>query len=73
MQIGEYRDNPMDAREIAMRCPDCRKLCYGTLPYRPTANQRLLIMRAAMDEHRRVCMKAPPEAGRTFELWYPRR
>lgn len=72
MSIGESVAPAMESREVALQCDACGKRAYGQMPYRPTAEQRLAVIRAAMDEHRRVCSGAPPEAVRKFEIIYQR-
>lgn len=70
--LRESRQAPGAAREIQFTCGLCKKNAYAMLPYAPTSGQRQQIIKAALDEHRRVCTAAPPEVQRTYEIWYPR-
>ena len=72
MRISENRDNPLDAKEAAFKCPDCHKLAVVVFPYKPTNQERMKVIKEALDEHRKICPAAPPETGRVFEIWYPR-
>ena len=72
MRISENREQPLEAKEAALKCPDCGKFAFITFPYKPTRLQRIQTMKEALDEHRKICSAAPPEAGRMYEIWYPR-
>ena len=73
MRISESRDNPQDAKEVAIKCPECGKLAIVVFSYKPTYTQRMETIKAALDEHRKVCTAAPAETGRVYEIWYPRK
>lgn len=72
MRVTESSQAPSAAREIAMQCGSCGKRCYAMLPHAPTPEERMAMMRAAMEEHRRVCPVGAPEDGRTYRIFYPR-
>lgn len=73
MKISEDKYNPFEAKQMAMKCDACGKLAFVDFPYKPTAWQRMQIVKAALDEHRKVCAVANSEIQRTYELWYPRK
>ena len=73
MRISEDREGPSTAKEVAFKCPECHKLAIAVLPYSPTQLQRMQIIKAALDEHRKICTAAPAEVERVYEIWYPRR
>jgi hypothetical protein len=59
-----------DARSAVMKCDLCGKHCFATFPMGGTREQRNTVMRAAMNEHRRVCTAAPAEAERKYEILF---
>ena len=63
---------PVAAKQVRLLCPHCNNSVYVVLPYRPTVLRRQQLIREAIDEHRRLCVKAPSEAGRVFRIDYPR-
>ena len=73
MKISENRESPFEAKEAALRCPDCGKMAIVIFPYKPSAQQRIETFKAALDEHRKICTAAPPEKERVYEIWYPRK
>lgn len=72
LTVTQRGSAPSEAREIAMQCDLCQKRCYAMLPFQPTREQRLELMRAAMEEHRRLCPVGAPESRRTYTLLYAR-
>lgn len=72
VRIREGADSPQTAKEVALQCPHCQKMCYVKLPYKPTALQRQIFIRDAIDEHRKICLAAPSDAGRVTKILYPR-
>lgn len=73
MRISENRESPFEAKEVAIKCPECHKMAIIVFPYKPSAEQRIKMMKAALDEHRKVCVAAPAEIERKYEIWYPRK
>jgi hypothetical protein len=73
MRINEDRESYQTAKEVAIKCPECHKMAIIVFPYKPTAQQRIEMMKAALDEHRKICTAAPPEIERKYEIWYPRK
>lgn len=71
--VGEDRQAPDEARELAFRCQSCGKLCYGTLPFYVTPVERQRIIKAALDEHRKVCTVGAAADQRSYDIWYPRK
>ena len=72
MRISEDRESYLTAKEAALKCPDCGKMAIVVFPFKPTAQQRIELFKAALDEHRTVCPAAPPEKERVYTIWYPR-
>lgn len=72
MHISENKENPVTAKQLAFRCNLCGKLAFAVFPYEPTAQQRMHVMKEALDEHRKVCMAANSEVERIYQIMYPR-
>lgn len=72
MQISENRERPWLAKEIRLMCPHCQSFCFVSLPWDVTPLGRQIIMRDAIEEHRKICEKAPAESGRVYRVDYPR-
>jgi len=72
IRVRETSEGPLLAKEISLQCPRCKKFCYVKLPYKPTAEQRLRVIQAAITEHRSLCLAAPPEVERVYTVSYPR-
>jgi hypothetical protein len=70
--ISENRTPVMEAKQIRLICPHCKVEVYVTMPYKPTPEQRQQLTSKAIDEHRRLCTQASAEAGRVYEIQYPR-
>jgi len=70
MRIAEHRDAPAVAKEIKIMCPHCSESMFVKRP--PTWVERQKLMSEAINEHRKLCAKAPPEAQRVYEITYPR-
>lgn len=62
------------ANETRFLCPHCNNSFFVQLdwPYGPTPKNQER-KREAIEEHRRNCSGAPPEAGRVFSIDYPRK
>ena len=67
-QVTEVRR----AKEIKLLCPHCHSSLFVQLdwPYLRVERQRKIS--EAIGEHRKLCSAAPPEAGRVYEITYPR-
>jgi hypothetical protein len=61
-----------EANEVRLLCPHCNSPLYVPLewPYLRANRQRAIS--EAITEHRRLCSAAPPEAGRVYQITYPR-
>lgn len=61
-----------EANEVRLLCPHCNEPIYVPLvwPYTSVDKQRRIS--DAITEHRKLCAKAPPEAGRVYRIDYPR-
>lgn len=70
--IREDRESLAQAKEIRLLCPHCSQAVYAKFEYPFTAERRQRAIKAAIDEHRRLCEKAPPEAQRVYRIDYPR-
>lgn len=60
------------AKEATARCSACGKMCFLTFPYYMTMENRQRAVKAALDEHRRVCTVGNAEVYRTYEIIRPR-
>jgi tRNA G26 N,N-dimethylase Trm1 len=60
------------AKEAMARCHACGKMCFVTFPYYMTMLNRQQIIKAALDEHRKVCTAGPTDMHRTYEIVRPR-
>jgi len=60
------------ANEVKLQCPHCHRSVYVQTewPYLRVERQRRIS--EAINEHRKLCEGAPPEAGRVYEISYPR-
>jgi hypothetical protein len=72
VSVSERRESPVDALHKTMKCSACGKLCFVTFPYYVTAQKRSETMKAALDEHRKVCTAGSAEDKRTYEILYRR-
>jgi len=72
MQIREDRERPVEAKELRLMCPHCHGCIYVKFSWPITAVSRNNEMKLAIEEHRPLCTGAPPEAGRVYEISYPR-
>lgn len=64
--------SPQRAPEVRLLCPHCHGTLYVTLAWPYTNERRQRAIKEAVDEHRRLCAKAPPEAKRVYQIDYPR-
>ena len=70
--ISETRQTLAEAKQIRLLCPHCSKPVYASFEYPFTAERRQRVIKEAIDEHRKLCPKAPPEAQRVYRIDYPR-
>lgn len=71
--VAERRHGASTAKHATFKCSACNKLCFATFPFGATSEQRHAVMKAALDEHRRVCTVGQAEDSRSFEISYGRR
>lgn len=60
------------AKEATAKCSACGKMCFVTFPFYLTALKRQQILKAALDEHRKVCTVGNSEQHRSYEIIRPR-
>jgi len=72
VRVNEDKQSPFEAKEIAFKCDQCHKMGIAVFPYKPTAVERLRVIKEALDEHRKVCTVQNAEIQREYEIWYPR-
>ena len=53
-------------------CPHCAAAVYVQIPWNHSVEQRQRTISEAINEHRSLCSKAPPEEGRVYSITYPR-
>jgi len=80
--VGRSKHQPMffnetpktiaDAKNMTAKCSACGKMCFVTLPFYVTREQRIQVMNKALDEHRRVCTAGDAEQKRVYEIIRPR-
>jgi hypothetical protein len=70
--IREDRVTPVKTKEVRLLCPHCAASVYATFSYPITTEKRTRAISAAINEHRKLCPKAPPEASRVYRIDYPR-
>jgi hypothetical protein len=73
LSVAESRIGAGEAKHATMRCSACLKNCFVSFPFEPTKLQRQQIMKAALDEHRRVCTVGQAEDYRSFHIEYGRK
>jgi len=64
--------SPHRAPEVRLLCPHCSGALYITLAQPITPARRQQAISEAVEDHRRQCEKAPPEAQRVYRIDYPR-
>ena len=70
-----FRSDPLkveNAKEAMAKCSACGKMCFVTFPYYMTMLNRQQVMKAALDEHRKVCTAGTIDQTRTYEIIRPR-
>lgn len=71
VQVYQRFENPGDAKEIRLMCPHCNGTAVVSVP-RDNWTARRKKISDVVDEHRRVCPAAPPDAHRVYTIEYPR-
>lgn len=69
---NERRADPWKAKGVALQCPHCLSLVEVTLPWDVTVGKRQALISEAVGEHRRLCLAAPAEESRVYQISYPR-
>lgn len=71
-RVSEPRQQAARSKEIRLLCPHCHSAVFVSLnwPYDGIERQRMIS--EAINEHRRLCSGAPPEAQRVYRIDYPR-
>ena len=64
---------PWVTLEKRLMCPHCSSAAYVRYPWNATAERRLQLTREAIEEHRKICLKANATEARVYEISYPRR
>lgn len=72
MKVGENRQTVAEAKTVLLKCPHCPASLEVRFGYGFTNQQRTEARKAAVEEHRKLCPGAPPEAQRVYEIHYPR-
>jgi len=62
-----------EANEVRLLCPYCNDAIYVQLSWPYTSVDKQRRISEAITEHRKLCVKAPPEAGRVYRIDYPRK
>lgn len=70
--ISEDRQNFATAKEVRLQCPHCLGFAYANVPWNSTSEQRQVLIKTAIDEHRGVCTGADATEGRVYAIEYPR-
>jgi hypothetical protein len=73
IQIGGSFKDPLATDEVALQCPNCHKICYVKLPYKPTALNRQKLIKEAIDYHRRECPAVEGDEMYVTTINYPRK
>lgn len=71
-RVSERRVGATAAKHATMQCSACKKNCFVTFPNGGSPEQRQAVMKAALDEHRRVCTVGRAEDRRTYGIEYGR-
>ena len=71
-RVSESRQQVARSKEIRLLCPHCHSAVFVSLdwPFAPVERQRRIS--EAINEHRKNCAGAPPEAQRVYRIDYPR-
>ena len=70
--IGETRDTAVAAKEVRLLCPNCSASVYVSVPYGCTYLVRQEKIKAAVDEHRRLCPSVESVNEVVYRIDYPR-
>jgi hypothetical protein len=63
---------PVDAKEVRLMCPHCSASVYVTVPVGCTSLTRQERIKAAVDEHRRLCPSEDALGAVVYTISYPR-
>jgi len=72
LRVSEPRQGPGEALHATARCLTCGKQAFVTFAWGITAAQRQEGLRAALNEHRKLCPVGHPEDFRSYVITYPR-
>ncbi len=74
MKVSESRRLVSDAKHVQIMCPhvECAAVMDIQLEWPYTSVDKQRKISAAIEEHRRLCRGAPPEAQRVYRIDYPR-
>lgn len=70
--INEDRQTVAQAKEFKLMCGHCNGVVYVKLEYPYTEELKMQARKAAIEEHRGLCPKAPPGAFRVWSIERPR-
>ncbi len=71
-RVSKNRQTVAEAKTVLLKCPYCPASLEVWFGHGFTPEQKHEARKAAVDEHRRLCSGAPPEAQRVYTIHYPR-
>jgi hypothetical protein len=74
MKVSESRALVSEAKHVQIMCPHvtCAAVMDIQLEWPYTSEDKQRKISEAIEEHRRLCRGAPPEAQRVYTISYPR-